>query len=192
MEVAGRLASEAVDVGRPQGDSVELGYALVLRAHVHARGGEWQAAQGLFQEALELRERMNNPSGVVAVHNCLAQLFIDQGCSGAAKSHLDRALAVLPRADTQYEALCLIGLAAQWAAGTGQPEVAVLLDVAQINLFGQAGFKFRSEAWESEHLTRARLALSSDLVEHLVQAGRALTYDQAMQRIRALLSAGSD
>ena len=188
-EAAARLASEAVDVGRPQGDSVELGYALVLRAYVHARGGEWQAAQRLFQEALELRERMNNPSGMMSVHMSLAQLLIDQDCSGAAKSHLDRALALLPRADSQYEGLCMIGLTAVWAATTGHPEAAVLLAVAEEKQFVQAGFKFEPKM--REHIERARLSLSSDLVEHLDSAGRTLTFEQAMQRIRVLLSGGA-
>ena len=103
LEAAARLASEAVDVGRQQGDIVELGYALMLGAYVHVRGGEYQAAQRLFLEALELRERMNNPSGMMAVHMCLAQLLIAQDCSGAAKSHLDQALALLPRADSRMK-----------------------------------------------------------------------------------------
>ena len=37
---AASLASEAIDVGRPLGDSVELGFALMLRAHIHARAEE--------------------------------------------------------------------------------------------------------------------------------------------------------
>ena len=129
---------------------------------------------------------MNNPSGMMAVHISLAQLLIAQDCSGAAKSHLDRALTLLPRADSQYEGLCMISLTAEWAATTGQPETAVLLEVAEEKQFSQAGFKFEPKC-ESD-IERARLSLSSDLVDHLDTAGRALTYEQAIQRVRALLS----
>ena len=191
LETAARLASEAVNVARPQESSIELGYALMLRAHVHASRGEWQAAQSLYLEALELRERMNNPSGMVSVYVSLAELLIRQDCAAAAKSHIDRALALLPRADSHYEALSLIGLTAEWAAAMGHGELAVLLEIAEAKQFEQAGFKFHSKVRESEHLKRARLALSTDLLEHLDAAGRALTYEQAIQRVRALLSDGA-
>jgi hypothetical protein len=77
-----------------------------------------------------------------------------------------------------------------WAAATGHPEAAVLLAVAEERQFVQAGFKFQPKM--REYIERARLSLSSDLVEHLASAGRELTHEQAMQRVRALLSASSD
>lgn len=188
QEAAAKLASEAVAVGRLQGDSVELGYALMQWAHMQAQSEDWQAAERLYLEALGLRERMHNPSGTMAVHLSLARLFTTNESLPAAKAHLELALALLPAADSRFEALCMIGQAAQWAAATGHFEAAVLLSHAESRLFTQAGFKF-DEHWRGQaHIERARRRLSSDLLQHLANAGRALTYEQALQRVRTLLS----
>lgn len=66
----------------------------------------------------------------------------------------------------------------------------MLLAVAEEKQFVQAGFKFEPKM--REHIERARLSLLSDLVEHLDSAGRALTCEQAIQRVRALLTDGSN
>jgi predicted ATPase/DNA-binding winged helix-turn-helix (wHTH) protein len=188
VEAAANLASEAVDVGRRRGDSVELGYALMLRAHVHARAEEYEAARRLFLEALAARERMNNRSGMVAVHLSLARLLVDQECLREAKSHLDRALALLAQADSRYEALALIGMTAQWAAATGHPEVALLLHAARNKQFSLAGFNISVIPRDAERIEHARLALSSHLAEQLANAGSALGYDQSIQRVQAFLA----
>lgn len=189
LGAAASLASEAIDVGRPHGDSVELGYALVLRSHVHSMADEYEAAKHLLLEALAIRERMNNTSGMVSVHLRLALLLVDQDRPDAAKPHIEQAIALLPRADSRYEALCLINMTAEWAAATGHPDVALLLRAAFIKQFTQAGFSMHVLPRTAERFKRARLALSRDLTEQLTNAGGTLDYQQSMQRVRAFLAA---
>jgi tetratricopeptide (TPR) repeat protein len=193
MEAAASLASEALDVGRPQGDSVELGYALMLRAHVHSNAQEYEAAMRAYYEALCVRERMDNASGMVAAHLSLARLLVDQGRPVVAKSHLDRAFALVARADSHYEGLGLISMTAEWAAATGRPAVAVLLRAASDKQFAKAGFTFGAlPRGGAERIERARLALSGDLAQQLAVAGGGLDYEQSLQRVGVFLSEPDD
>lgn len=189
LPAAQALATEAIEMGRPLGDSVELGYALVLRAHLHAQHGDWHAAERLYREALALRERLNIPSGAMAVHLSLAGLFTLNGGLPMARAHLQQALDLLPVADSRYEALCLIGATAQWAAAGGQWEPAVLLDLVESRLFTRAGFRFQTRRNGHAHIEQARRQLPDELLEHLAHAAAAMSHEQALQRARSLLNA---
>jgi len=160
----------------------------MLRAHVHLIAEEYDAALRLYRETLGIRERMNNASGMVAAPLSLARLLVDLDRTAAAKSHLDQALALVPRADSHYEGLGLIGMAAEWAAATGHPQVALLLHAARNKHFIQGGFSMGAmPRGAAERIERARLALSSDLAEQLSNAGGALSYEQSLQRVQAFL-----
>lgn len=185
--VAATLASEAVTVGRPLGDTVELGYALMQWAHIHAQRGEVQAAEPLYLEALRLRERMDNPSGMMAVHLSLAGLYTTDHRLPEARPHLEQAMALIPAADSRFEAMSLIGQTAQWAAVTGHAEAAVLLFVAEGHLFAQAGITLPQRRRGQDDIDRATLELSSGLLQELGAAARAMSFEQALQRVRALL-----
>ena len=120
-------------------DSVELGDALVLRAHVHALAKEYDAARCLYEEALVLRKRMNTWIDIFWVRTAMAQLALDQDSADEAKLHLDDALALMPVVDFQQNGLFLIALTAEWAALVGQYEVAVFLDAACKEQHARAG-----------------------------------------------------
>jgi predicted ATPase len=190
-DAALRLASEALAVGRPLGESVELGDALFLRAGVHARAGEYEAARRLFDEALALRRRMNNLIGIFWVYEALAQLAADLGLADEAKPHLYDALALMPLVDSQQAGMYLIGITAQWAAVVGQHEVAVVLDAAFAEQHARAGMRDRPGPRRVERFEHTRLALDAATRERLLRVGRALSYEQALQSVRACLT-GAD
>ena len=184
---ARRLASEALAVGRTLGDCVELGDALVLRAHVHARCGERESARSLFNEALALRRRMNHPSGIISVHLSLAYMDVDDGSPDDARPHLDDAFALLPLADSQNAGLHLLGVTAQWAAIARRHDFAVFLEAACNRQLDRTGMRNELEPREVERLERSRLALDIDIRGRLETAGRALSYEQALQAMADLL-----
>lgn len=189
LAAAASLASEALDVGRAQGDSAELGYALMLCAHVNLAAQEHETAMRLYLEALGIRERLNIASGTLAAHLSIARLMVDQNQSATAKSHLQRALALVSRADSQYEGLALIAMTAEWAAATGSAEVAMLLSAASARQFRKAGFSMGAMPRGAvERIEGARLSLSSDLAEQLAKTGAALDYNQSLQRVEVFLT----
>lgn len=164
-EAAAGLASEALDIGRPQGDSVELGYALMLRAHVHSSAQEHEAATRLYLEALGVRERMNNTSGMLAAHLSLARLLVERDRSAEAKSHLDRALALVPQAGSH----------------------------SSDKQFTKAGFGLGAmPRGAARRMERARLALSDDLAQQLMNTGGVLDYEQSLQRVEVFLNESYD
>ena len=188
-EAAATLVSEAVDLGRPLGDGVELGYALVLKAHIQVQRGDEPQGEALYREALALRARMNNPSGMLAVHLSLAGLFTLQRSLPAARTHLQQALALLPVADSRFESLSLIGQTAQWAALAGHAEAAVLLAGVETHLFARTGFSLPPVRRGQAAIDRARAELSraGALLDDLDAMARNMTHEQAMARVRSLL-----
>jgi hypothetical protein len=182
-----RLTSEALAVGRTLGDCVELGDALVLRAHVHARCGQRESARSLFNEALALRRRMNHPSGIISVHLSLASMAVDDDSPDDARPHLDDAFALIPLADSQTAALHLLGATAQWAAIAGRHDFSVFLAAACNRQLDRASMRNELKPRQVERLERSRLALDNDTRDRLEIAGRALTYEQALQAMADLL-----
>ena len=95
VEEALRLASEALAVARPLADCVELGDALNLRAHVHARCGERDRHSRSLSRPWSSQAHEQS-TGMFSVHLNLAFLAIDAGSPDEAKPHLDEALALMP------------------------------------------------------------------------------------------------
>jgi predicted ATPase/DNA-binding winged helix-turn-helix (wHTH) protein len=181
------LASEAIEVGRLLGDSIELADALVVRGRAHLHAGEVDAARQRLGEALAIRRRMAYPTGQIWVQLILAQLAIDEGNPKGAEALLAEALALMANSDLQW--LCGIKLArtvANWAAETGQPDEALLLQAACDRLLHQMGMVDNEPKWP-ERFQRAHKALGDAVADRMRAAGRALDYTSLLQRARRAL-----
>ncbi len=181
-------AQEALALGRGLGDGHELGNALALMAAVHNLDDEPEQALRLLEEGVALRRRTNQPWSEAIGHLNLAQHTIDRGHVAAAGPHLQRVLALLPRIDSQHIGLHLIGMSAEWAAASGEHEAAVLLGAACVQQYGRVGMQDRLEPQQVQRFERARQALDPATRERLQAAGRALSYEGALQQVREFMA----
>ncbi len=187
-------AQQALALGHRLGDSHELGNAQALMAAVHNLDNEPVEALRLLEEGVALRRRLNQPWSEAIGHLNLAQHAIDHGHASDAGSHLRRVLALLPRIDSQHIGLHLIGMSAEWAVASGEHATAVLLNAACVQQYGRVGMEDRREPQQVERFEGARQALDPATRDRLQVAGRALTYDGALQQVREFLAraTGSD
>ena len=187
-------AQEALALGRGLGDGHELGNALALMAAVHNIDDDPEQALRLLEQGVALRRRTNQPWSEAIGHLNLTQHAVNRGHAADAGPHLRRVLALLPRIDSQHIGLHLIGVCAQWAAASCEHEAAVLLDAACVQQYSRVGMQDRLEPQQVERFEHARQALDTATRERLQAAGRALSYEGALQQVREFLArtTGSD
>ena len=181
------LAVEALAVGRRLGDSLELGEALMQRGYAHFHAHEHDDAHGLFTEALALRHRMGNTTGAISTCTALVELALGTGRPEAARPHIEEALELMTSVDSQLAGMHCIFAVAEWAAVTGHPETAVLLNAAHERQQRLAGFTNPLEAGQSERLEHASQSLDDATRDRLRTAGFALGYEPALQAARAFV-----
>ena len=181
------LAVEALTVGRRLGDCVELGEALMQRGYAHFYAHEHDHAHRLFTEALALRHRIGNRTGAISTCTALVELALDTGRLEAARSHLEEALALMTSVDSQIAGMHCICFVSEWAAASGHPETAVLLNAAHERQARLAGLTNPFERNQSDRLERASLSLDDATREHLRATGFALAYEPALQAARAFI-----
>jgi tetratricopeptide (TPR) repeat protein len=181
------LVIEAIEIGTSLGDSIELGDALVVRGRVHLHAGEVDAARQRLGEALAIRRRMGYAPGQIWVQLILAQLAIDEGNPNGAEALLAEVLALMANSDPQWlSGLKLARTVANWAAETGRPDEALLLQAACDRLLHQMGMVDNEPEWP-ERFQRAHDALGDAVADRVRAAGRALDYTSLLQRVRRAL-----
>ncbi|MBI2299478.1 MAG: CHAT domain-containing protein, partial [Armatimonadetes bacterium] len=95
-------------------DSFDVGVSLVVLGQVAAARGDLAAAEGLYQRARAIEERLHPDSAFAAVVSSkLGELARDRGDFAAAESHLQRALEISSRTpDSPAESSILLMLVA--------------------------------------------------------------------------------
>lgn len=188
-DAAGICAQEALALGRRIGDSHELGNALSLRAAVHGQLAEHAHARLMLEEAVSMRRRLHHLWSQAVGHLNLAQMAVDQDEVLAALPHLHEVMALLPRIDSEYIGLHLIGVTAVWAAATGLNKDSVRLDAACVAQYARVGMQGYLDAAQQQRLERARAALDLTTCERLQREGRGWTYRQALRGVQDFLAA---
>ena len=82
---------QALEYTRLVGAENWLSYSYANLAEACFYLGEWDRAMTLCQQALALKEKINDPAGLVVVCNSLARLYLLRGDMPAAASYLKRA-----------------------------------------------------------------------------------------------------
>jgi predicted ATPase/DNA-binding winged helix-turn-helix (wHTH) protein len=186
---AGACAQEALALGRRIGDSHELGNALSLLAALHGQQGEPAQARQLLEEGVAMRRRLNHLWSQAVGQLNLAQMAVELEDAAAALPHLQEVLSLLPRIDSEYIGLHLIGISAVWAAAVALNEDAVRLESASLAQHARLGIQVQADEAQQQCLARARAALDAATGERLQAEGRGWTYRQALQQLQTLLAA---
>ncbi|MFO1329971.1 MAG: winged helix-turn-helix domain-containing protein [Rubrivivax sp.] len=181
---AAALADEALQLGERIGDGHERGTALSLRAGVLDAGGDPLSAMAVLREAAAMRRRLGQPWSEALTELNLAQLSVNAGRAEDALPHIRRVLELLPRVDSQFIGLHLMGMSAEWAAASGRHAWSVLLDAACVRHHARVGMEDHLDEAQRQRLAGACRALPEAEVARLQERGRALAYDDALLQVR--------
>jgi predicted ATPase/DNA-binding winged helix-turn-helix (wHTH) protein len=184
---AADCAREALALGRGFGDGHELGNAIGLAAAMHMAAGERDEALRLQEEGVAMRERLNQPWSEAVGRLNLAHMALERGDVDAVPAQLRRVLGLLPRIDSQYVGVHLLGVTSEWAAASGRAEDAVLLDAACAAQRARVGLDDPRDPSGRARLAQACDTLAPPRREQLEASGRALPYDDLLQRVRDTL-----
>ena len=183
-DLAGTRAwlSESVEIARRGDDLGSLTSALDFLAELELTEGDADAASGLFEEALALREAAGSPGWIAWSHSNL-------GLVAYARGDLDKALEWYKRAlrcaqelgVTQLAADCLIGIAAVATRRGETVRAARLLGATGGNLDepGHDPWLAEGELYE-EALAGVRANLDEESLASLWEEGRAMTLAEAV------------
>ena len=173
--------SEGIAIARRGDDVASLTSALDFLAELELTEGDTDAASGLFEEALALREAARSPGFVAWSHSNLGLVAYARGELDEALDWYRRALACAQELGiTQLAGDCLIGIAAV-AAKRGEIVRAARLLAATGGILGEPGHGWLAEGeLYEEALAGVRTNLDDESLAALWEEGRAMTLGEAV------------
>jgi adenylate cyclase len=101
-------AQTAIDLDRRLGLLDHLAVPLIVLGQIHQCHGERARAFAMYEEALDLAERADEPQLLFPCYDGLATLYLDDGNHAQAEAYLAKAQAVCERAGLEPEALMVL------------------------------------------------------------------------------------
>jgi adenylate cyclase len=101
-------ARAAIDLDRRLGLLDHLAVPLIVLGQIHQCHGEHRQAFAMYEEALDLAERIGEPQLLFPCYDGLATLYLDTGNQARAEAYLAKAQAVCERAGLEPDALMVL------------------------------------------------------------------------------------
>ena len=186
-EAAVARYEEASVISRELGDERQLSLALQNVGIAHEGAGHRDRAIEALEESLELARRVADPSHVVSVQRSLARFLLDDD-PVRALAFLHESLELAREYADRNAIVELLETASAVAAGRGDASTGALLWGAAGALRAESGAIRQpdEEAWASGAEAALREALGPDEFESGVVEGAALSFDEAVDRARAI------
>ncbi len=191
--LAQRHFEESANIARALGDKARLSFALNALAGHHMDGGDLQAAESLFEEALALARELDDRDSLAIGLSNLARVVIDRGSADRARLLLREAVVIALEIGSVQGGLYVLEAAAGLSVLRAEWEHAVRLFGTANAQMEQMGLR-RPPADEvslARRIVKAREALGVEASFAAEAAGRALSYDEAMNEARDWLETGS-
>ena len=189
LAAAGRHAQDAVHFARSAHNDVQESDAMVVLADFHFESGDLTPARELYEQAMAVRSRLDLPArqGLVAIS--LAEVAIAQGQPTAAKDWLRKAAALAISTRSRYVGHHLIEQCAALAATSEEWLLAMRWFSASAQQRQATGLSAHtmSEKQRIAFLGQASSAMSFAAAGEAQRCGGALSYEQALEEVRAWL-----
>ena len=186
------LYEESLTIQRQVEDLIGIGWSLAGLGDVAFHQGDYVEARALFSESLTILRRQGDQRGTAYTLKSLGDVASCQGDFAEARALFSESLAIVRRlADPRGVADSLEGMAGI-AYRQSRPSRAVHLLAAASSLRGNVGIP-RAPAYSvgiEKWMSSAREALGEDAFAAAWDAGRAMTWEQAVEH--ALSTAGGD
>ena len=180
---------EALALARALGDKREIAAALNVLAQLFRVAGEMDAAEPLYGEGIALaRELQDRESIAIGLLN-LAMVSIGRGAGDGASPMLTEALAIADEIGSKRMGQCVLEVCAGLAVLREDWARAARFYGAAETQAGETGLHRdpADEAFLAPRIAHAREAFSAAMFAPSEGAGRALTYQEAMDEARAWL-----
>jgi tetratricopeptide (TPR) repeat protein len=180
---ARELKEEGLSILRNLGDSVRLGYSLLHMGYVVGDAqGDLQAAQALYQEALDRFRELSHVEGTAhALANLGTATILLRDCA-TARPLVDESLRIYQELGFEWDMALSLGRAAGIAAGTGQNERALRLAGASAAHCARIGVSL-PQLFHERHekmIEHARRTLDEATQEALWREGQEMPMEQAV------------
>jgi non-specific serine/threonine protein kinase len=188
---ARRCLEEALVLARKQGDRREIAAALIALAQLTRAEGALDPAEPLYEEATALARELGDRESIAIGLLDLAMVAIGRGAMERARRMLVEVLDVVVETRSKPVGQSLLEVCAGLAAATGEHERAArFYGVAEAQNASTAMRRDPAdEAFLLPLVDVARAALGSTAFEPAERAGRALSYDDALDEARLYLDA---
>ncbi|MEM7125567.1 MAG: tetratricopeptide repeat protein [Chloroflexota bacterium] len=176
------LTGRAVEICRGLEDKSMLGSRLVHLGHIERYAGNYEAAQIVYQEALQIFQTLDHPWWLAVIMGNLASTAVVAGDFSRADPLVKECLQRHRELDAEWELAQMVGTAAGVAAGFGQHERAICLagaSAAHRERIGVSLPPIQSERFE-QMIVSARQALDESTQARLWDEGLSMTLDQAV------------
>ena len=180
---------EALALARELGNKREIAAALNVLAQMLRVAGEMDAAEPLYNEGIALaRELQDRESIAIGLLN-LAMVSIDRGAGDRASPMLIEALAIAVEIGSKRMGQCVLEVCAGLAVLREDWQCAARFYGSAEAQAGETGLHRdpADEAFLAPRIAHAREAFSATMFASSESAGRALTYQEAMDEARAWL-----
>jgi predicted ATPase/DNA-binding winged helix-turn-helix (wHTH) protein len=182
-------AAEACDTARTMGITTRLSAALNNLGEVHRGLGHFDAARTCYEEAIGITRQLGYAGGTFVSLCNLVRLLIGAGRADSASSLLLEALALWQAAGLVALAKDVLECSAGLAAQQGQAADAARFAGAARGRHEEAGIRREpiDEAFLAPLLAQARQTLGSAAFDAIEAAGRATSYEAAMEDVKRWL-----
>jgi predicted ATPase/class 3 adenylate cyclase len=186
---AQRHFEESAKLARALGDKAHLSFALNALAGHHSEAAELGAAESLFDESLALSREIGDRDSIAIVLPNLAKVALERGSVDRARELLREAVMVAQDIGSTRAGQNALEVASGLAVLCADWERAARIFGSIEAQLEQMGLRRTpaDEAFLASRIAKARAALGDAAFAAAEAAGRSLTYDDALDEVRAWL-----
>jgi predicted ATPase len=194
LKTARKHLEEALELARAVGDKRNIGAALNALAQLHRVEGALDSAELLYENFLGHARELGDSESIAIGHLNLAMVAICRAWNAPARGRLLEALAIVDEIGSKSSGQAVLEVCAGLSSLRGEWETTA-------HFFGAAEAQSAlsgihrdptDEAFLAPRVAKARHALGAARYREAEEAGRALSYPEAMSRARAWLEDGVD
>jgi predicted ATPase/DNA-binding SARP family transcriptional activator len=178
---------EGLAIQREIGDAEGVAVSLVNLGFMAGRQGDQARARSYFEESLAIQRRLGNKGGIANALHGLAFLTCEQSDAGTARALLEESLAIYRELGNKQGIAVSLEAFARLAVVEGQAERAGRLWGAGAALRKAIGVSLApaDQTEQEARLAALRRSLGEASFSLAYEAGRALTWEQAIQEALA-------
>ncbi len=182
---------EGLSLAENLGNKREIAAAMIALAQLYRMQGKPDSAEPLYQKALALARDLQDREVIAIALLNLAMVAVAQGLDERARGLLLDVHAIAAEIGSRAAGQCVLDVCAALAAERAQWDCAARLFGAAEVQAEQTGLRRdpADEAFIAPMLAKSRVAFGNAAFNAAEDAGRALSYEQAMEFARAWLDA---
>ena len=194
LATARKHLEEALELARKSGEKRQIGAALNALAQLHRVEGALDTAQLLYENFLGHARELADSESIAIGHLNLAMVSICRGSNGDARARLLKALAIVDEIGSKSSGQSVLEVCAGLSALREEWEITAHFFGAAEAQSAQSGIHRdpTDEAFLAPLVAKARHALGAARSREAEEAGRALSYEEAMVQARVWLENGAD